>query len=80
MRKKEVPLYVFEVKSVSHRNTPHSPFHPIHRVTTKKIRKMRMFADYYLNKHPEYTGAALGVIIVSLAETLKKPEFEVVWI
>ena len=73
-------LYVFEVKSVSHRNTPDSPFHPLYRVTPRKIRKMQMFAEYYLNSHSRYNSAALGVIAVYLAEDLKKPEIELIWI
>ena len=73
-------LYVFEVKSVSHRNNSHAPFHPIHRVSRRKIKKMNMFADYYLNRHQEYVTASVGVVIVFLAEELSYPEIEIIWL
>ena len=74
-------LYVFEVKSVSHRNTgPAMSFHPIHRVTRRKIKKMNMFADYYLNKHWEYTTASVGIIAVFLDEKKMYPEIEITWL
>ena len=80
LAKRGKTLYVFEVKSVSYRNILHSPFHPIHRVNNRKIKKMTMFANYYINKHREYTAVAMGVIIVSLAEELQYPEIEIIWI
>ena len=80
LAKRGKTLYVFEVKSVSHRNTSHAPFHPVHRVNYRKIKNMRMFADHYLNRHHEYIGAKIGVIIVSLADDLDYPEIEVVWV
>ena len=73
-------LYVFEVKSVSHRNIDHSPFYPLYRVRPQKIRKMGRFVDYYLNSHSQYTGVAMGVIVVVLSDKLKKPKIEIVWI
>lgn len=73
-------LYLFEVKSVSHRNISNSPFHPVCRVSQKKIQKMSVFADYYLNKHPHYTAVSMGVIVVALADDLKRPLIELFWI
>ena len=80
LARKGKTLYVFEVKSVSHGNIAHSFFHPVRRVTRKKIRKMRMFADHYFNRHPSYTDVALGVIVVVLAPELKKPDIDIVWL
>lgn len=74
-------LAIFEVKSVSHRNTEHDPFHPRHRVTQTKRKKLATFAEYYLNEHPTtYTEIAIGIIIVSLQEILRHPHIEVIWI
>ena len=78
--RKKHTLYLFEVKSVSHRNIIGSPFHPVHRVTPTKIRKMSLFADYYMNKHWHYTAVSMGIIIVTLSDKLKKPAIEIVWI
>ena len=80
LAKKEDVLYIFEVKSVSHGNTEYMPFHPAHRVSRRKIKKMRMFAEYYLNKHREYTTASVGVIAVFLAEDVLYPEIEIIWL
>ena len=73
-------LYVFEVKSVSQGNTQYSAFNPVYRVDQRKRKKMTYFAEYYLNKHPEYDGVAIGIIIVSLADDLDYPEIEIVWV
>ena len=80
LAKREDVLYVFEVKSVSHRNTQSAPFHPVRRVSNDKVKRMGIFADHYLNDHPEYLGASLGVIVVSLAEELRYPDIEVIWL
>ncbi|MCY4577319.1 MAG: YraN family protein [Candidatus Kaiserbacteria bacterium] len=80
LARQEKTLYLFEVKSVSHRNIDSSAFHPVHRVNHRKIKKMDAFATFYLNDHPEYTGAAMGIITVSLAEELQYPDIQIVWI
>lgn len=80
LAKREDTLYVFEVKTVSHRNTTAMPFHPSHRVSHRKIKKMNMFADHYLNNHREYTTASVGVISVFLDDTLPQPEIEIAWV
>ena len=49
------------------------------RITQKKIENMSKFADYYLNNHQQYTGAALGIIGVVLSDTLTKPSIEIIW-
>ena len=78
-------LYIFEVKSVSHKNTSladisRSGFHPVNRIGEKKLQKMYDFADYYLNAHPEYTDVEIGIITVILSENKKKPEIEIFFI
>ena len=80
LAKKQSVLYLFEVKSVSHRNIINSPFHPVRRVSRKKIQNMSVFADHYLNEHPHYAAVSMGIIIVVLADELKKPLIEIVWI
>lgn len=72
-------LYLFEVKTSSQTISDHSPFHPAYRVNQRKIKKMSQFADAYLNDHQGYAGAAIGVIVVSLAEELSHPEIEIIW-
>ena len=79
LAQREGTLYLFEVKTSSQSISDHSPFHPAYRVNQCKIKKMSQFADAYLNDHQEYTGAAIGVIVVSLAEELLRPEIEIIW-
>ncbi len=79
LAQREGTLYLFEVKTSSRSISDHSPFHPAYRVNQRKIKKMSQFADAYLNNHQEYVGAAIGVIVVSLAEELSHPEIEIIW-
>ena len=81
LAKRRNVLYVFEVKSVSHRNIDTTSFHPIHRVSRRKIQKMSLFADYYLNIHREdYATASIGIISVFLDEDLPHPDIEITWL
>ena len=76
-------IYIFEVKTITQKTKTladiiDSPFSPIRRVNRKKIRRMTSFAEHYINERPRYTGASLGIIIVTFTFTLKKPEIAVV--
>ena len=91
---KDSVLYIFEVKSVSREtsrpendadddgkdNTINFDFCLHSRVDGKKVMRMRQFAQYYFNNHPEYSSVALGVIGVILPLDSDRPLIEIFWV